>query len=269
VDPFSLATSLTRDGEGEFGWTVPDGWQQGRGAWGGLVVGALLRAVAASEPDANRTLRSLTAQLMAPAPVGPVVVRTRQMRRGSSMSTWSAQATLSSGAMVASLVAIVGHPRAVSDIVDVDTWGTATPPDVPAAADVPRFPLAAPLGPVFASRIHYRPVRGMPASGEPAEAVGWVSFAEPPAPGAEALVALVDAWWPAGLVRSATFRPFATVSFAATVLVDPSTIVLDQPLLHHSRVTGALDGFTSEQRRLWTADGRLAVDNLQSMVIIA
>ena len=109
MDPFSLATSLTRDGEGEFGWTVPDGWQQGRGAWGGLVVGALLRAVAASEPDANRTLRSLTAQLMAPAPVGPVVVRTRQMRRGSSMSTWSAQATLSSGAMVASLVAIVGQ----------------------------------------------------------------------------------------------------------------------------------------------------------------
>ncbi len=57
------------------------------------------------------------------------------------------------------------------------------------------------------------------------------------------------------------------MNFTANLLVDPATVADGDLLLHESFVTAAADGFASEHRRLWTPDGRLAVDNLQTMVI--
>ena len=59
----------------------------------------------------------------------------------------------------------------------------------------------------------------------------------------------------------------ATVNFTANLLVDPASVDGAEPLLNQSFVTAAADGYASEHRRLWTPDGRLAVDNLQTMVI--
>lgn len=75
--------------------------------------------------------------------------------------------------------------------------------------------------------------------------------------------------WPATLSVLGRIRPVATVNFSADLLVDPLSVAADEALLHHGTASGAHAGFTSEQRRLWTADGRLAVDNLQSTVLIA
>ncbi len=77
----------------------------------------------------------------------------------------------------------------------------------------------------------------------------------------------MDAWWPASLPMLAEMPRVATVNFTANLLVDPATVGAGEMLLHESFVTAAADGFASEHRRLWTADGRLAVDNLQAMVI--
>ena len=55
----------------------------------------------------------------------------------------------------------------------------------------------------------------------------------------------------------------------AVVLVDPVSVAADEALLHHGTASGAHTGFISEQHRLWAADGRLAIDNLQSIVLIA
>ena len=60
----------------------------------------------------------------------------------------------------------------------------------------------------------------------------------------------------------------ATVSFAANLVVDPGAVPWDEPLYYEGTVAGARDGYVSELRRLWTADGRLAVENLQSIAII-
>ncbi|HEU4408007.1 MAG TPA: acyl-CoA thioesterase domain-containing protein [Polyangiaceae bacterium] len=62
---------------------MPEGWQQGRGAFGGLVPGALTRAMAASEPEPARALRSLSAELLGPVPPGPADVGVEVLRRGS------------------------------------------------------------------------------------------------------------------------------------------------------------------------------------------
>ena len=39
------ASSVTDRGGGRFVGEIPDGWQQGRGAFGGLVLATLLRAI--------------------------------------------------------------------------------------------------------------------------------------------------------------------------------------------------------------------------------
>jgi hypothetical protein len=63
-------------------------------------------------------------------------------------------------------------------------------------------------------------------------------------------------------------RPAATVSFSAHILVDPKTVGAGEAFVHESFPSGAFGGYSSEVRRLWTADGRLAVDNMQTIAII-
>jgi hypothetical protein len=263
---FDAATSISPIGDGQFAWTVPDGWQQGRGAWGGLVIAALVRSVMASEPDAGRTVRTISVQMMAPAIVGPHVIQARIVRRGSAMSTWSAVVSDASDAVVASIVAITGGPRASVRTHERRDWGTATAPVVPPPDSLERAPSGPPF-PVFTQHLDMRPVSGMPLSGEPAVSIGWLALRQAPSPSAVALLALVDAWWPASLPMLAEMPRVATVNFMANLLLDPETVAAGEPLLHESFVTAAADGFVSEHRRLWTSDGRLAVDNLQTMVI--
>jgi hypothetical protein len=64
-------------------------------------------------------------------------------------------------------------------------------------------------------------------------------------------------------------RPLATVMFAATLLVDPVDLDAAQQLYYEGELTAGANGFTSELRRLWSPDGRLVVENLQSIVVIA
>ena len=63
-------------------------------------------------------------------------------------------------------------------------------------------------------------------------------------------------------------RPMATVSFSAHLLVPPQTLDPQQPLGFESWVSSMEEGFTSETRRLWSPDGRLVVENHQSIVVI-
>lgn len=67
TDPLDRLTTPARVGDGRFEGEVPDGWQQGRGAFGGLALGLLARAAEASLDDASRTLRSITAEICGPA----------------------------------------------------------------------------------------------------------------------------------------------------------------------------------------------------------
>lgn len=268
VESFDDAVALTAIDEGRFAWTVPDGWQQGRGAWGGLVVGALARAVIDSEPDADRLLRSVSAQLIAPAVVGPHVISVHCVRRGSAVSTWTGLLTDEQDRTVAMMTAVLGATRSITGAPDYDAWHACHAPEAPAATDVPSLDLSGLGGPIFMQHADMRPVKGIPGAGDQPETVGWVTLRRPVPMDAAALVALVDTWWPAGLVGVSAMRPIATVSFAANLVMDPIDVP-NGPLLHHSFVTGATEGFTSEVRRLWTPDGRLVVDNLQSIVLIS
>ncbi len=259
---FDDATLLRPVGDGAFAWDVPDGWQQGRGAWGGLVVGAMVRALTVQEPA---PVRSVSVQISTPAVVGEQRVEVAVLRRGTSMTTWRASITSAAGVPVASMVAITGVARS-SSAASVG-WGVTDAPVLPPAVDVPVVPVTGPIGPVFAQHVEFRPVHGLPLSGSHARTAGWVRLQEPASPTSAWLLALVDAWWPASMPAFTDVVRIATVNFTANLLVEPATIDPGVPLAYDAHVSGAVDGFTSEHRSLWTSDGRLAVDNLQTIVV--
>lgn len=264
---FDEATAVRPIDDGAFDWTVPAGWAQGRGAWGALSFGAMGRAILACEPDPERIMRSVSAEIVSPARVGAVRLTVSELRRGSALSSWSCLAVADTGEVVGRLSAVLAASR--RDVPDYATWGMPSRPDVAPADDVPIVPVEPPFGPEFGQHLEFRPIAGIPLTGGPAVAQGYVRLRRPVPHSALTLVGLVDAWWPATLPAVTTLRPMATVGFAANLLVDPATIPVDEPLLHWGAASGAHEGFTSETRQLWSADGRLVVENLQSIVLIA
>lgn len=263
------ATQMQQVGKGAFVWDVPDHWQQGRGAWGGLIAGGIARAVEASESSPERCLRTLSLHLPGPLLVGEATLRVTALRIGSGLSTWTATVQDAAGDIRAHAVALSGRPR-VPDLDDAArTWPTATAPRLPQWADVPPLPADVPGMPTFLRHLDVRPVEGGPLNSSHARCLGYVRFAEQAAWDTCQLVAVVDAWWPTVLTVLDTMRPLATVTYAAHVLVDPSTIPPGEPLTYEASMAGTHAGFTTETRRLWTPDGRLAVENHQSIVVIA
>ena len=275
MNEFEAATRLEPAGPADetgarsWQWDVPDTWQQGRGAWGGLVSSALTGAIEATATahEPGRALRTLTAHMSAPVETGPHRIDVAPARSGSALSTWSASIVAPDGSERARGVAILGAPRVPE--LDPSGWADDAMPALPSPADVPLVPVVPPLGPVFAQHLAFRVASGLPfTSSKQATASGWIDFATPMSWTAPALLGIVDAWWPTAYVAVSSPRPMATVSFEAHLLVDPATVPAGEPLAFASQLLGVNDGFTTELRRLWTIDGRLAVVNLQSIAII-
>jgi hypothetical protein len=247
-------------------WNVPDGWQQGRGAWGGLVVAAAVRHAASSVVD--RTIRSVACHLMAPVPVGPMYLASEVLRAGSAMTTVRTTMVDESGTTCVDVVTIWSTDRASDIAPPFDEWGTASMPSAPTWADIPIAPVEPPLGPTFAQHLEFRVIEGFPMTGT-TSVLGWISLRQPLAQwDAAHLLGMVDAWWPGAISMSEVIRPMATVAFSAQLLCDPQSISPAVPLLHEAWVSKAIGGFTAETRRLWTPDGQLVVENYQSIAII-
>lgn len=265
---FEDATTLTPAGDGRFAWEVPDGWQQGRGAWGGIVAGGAARAVAASEPEPGRVLRTLSIHMSGPLPAGRATVVVEPLRVGSGLSTWAVTIRDSDGGLAAHAVAVTGGARALDLAQAAASWGTVVPPELPPWRAVePQDPPRPPF-PVFTQHVQFRPVASAPVSGGPARCQGYVGFADDGPWDAASLLALVDAWWVTALTALNEMRPLATVTYDAQLLVDPATVPGSEPLAYEAFMSAAHEGFTSETRRLWTSDGRLAVENHQTVVVI-
>jgi hypothetical protein len=263
---FAASCALERIDEGSFQWFVPEGWLQGRGAWGGLVVAAHVNAAETEQQlvDPSRRIRNVSTHLFGPLPPGDATVTTTCLRAGSAMTTWQVSIVGSDGNLASQAVVIAGTPRPVND-----RWGTAQMPDLPNWEGLPSAPVRPPIGPEFGAHFDYRPVAGIPGAQDEPKALGWLSpSGEWSQWTAGTALGIVDAWWPASYVSMAAVRPMGTVSFSAHLLVDPATVPTDEPLAYEAWVSATDDGFTSETRRLWSSDGRLVVENHQSIVVI-
>ena len=246
---------------GLYGWEVPDGWQQGRGAYGGLSFGALAAAMIQAEPDEDRPLRAFTAELPGPALVGATDIQVTELRRGTGMSTWEATARQVSG-ICGRATGIFGRTRP-----DTHPWAPERPVAPPWTALEPVY-IGPPIAPTFARFFEYRPVAGFPFSGGAApETITWVGPKVRVARiGAVELLAWVDAVWPSSFVVERAPRPIATVSFQAQLF--PVTLDPAEPLLYRARTVASQAGFMLELRELWSPAGELVVLNQQTIVNI-
>lgn len=265
---FDEATTLTPAGYGRFDWDVHESWDQGRGAYGGLVVGGAARAVAQCEADPDRVLRTLSVHLGAPLTIGSATVVAEPLRIGSGLSTWSVTISDADGALAAHALAVTGKARG-PDLADVAAgWGTVERPDLPRWADVDPLPAPIPPWPVFTQHVEFRVVDGAPLSGGRAWSTGYVRFRDQDGWDTAALLAIVDAWWVTPVTALHSMHPMATLTYTAHLLVDPATLPAREPLGYEAFTSAAHEGFCSETRRLWASDGRLAVENLQTVVAI-
>jgi hypothetical protein len=261
MEDFAGASRLEPRGDGHFLARIPDGWQQGRGAFGGLVLGILARAATAVEPDATRRLRTLSGDVCAPVLPGEAEIVTRVLRRGSNQSNVAVE-LVQNGAVAALASVVLSAPRPSPDVPLVDA-----PPPPADWRSLPRIPLAAPMGPVFAQHYEYRTDFSPPNMGV-ARCDGFVREAAPLSSiDAPALVARLDAWFPTLFQVAMQPRPMATVSFVAELLVDPATLPPTEPLRFRSRMAALHEGFLVELRELWH-DGRPVALNQQTFVVI-
>lgn len=264
TDDFALATRVSPDGDGRYAATVPDGWQQGRGAFGGLVLGTLARAMLHAEPEAERALRSLSGEIVGPVLPGPADIAVKALRRGNAVSTW--EAWLSQGdEVLARASAVLGRARTT------ERDGTEAPPPSMGAPwrSVDVVPIAPPMGPHFARMYEFRSTGPQPFGGaDRSEASGWVRLRRPVALGVPEVVGLMDAFWPATFARERSPRPMATVAFTLEMLADPASLDPSEPLYYRASAAAARQGFVVELRELWTPQGELVAMNQQTFVII-
>lgn len=302
IETFDTASALAPAGDGRFAWQVPDGWQQGKGAFGGLVLGTLLRAMEACEPEAARRTRSLSGELPAPALPVATEITVEILRRGGGTTFLTARAT-QGGATVARASALCASSRPTGAARGGLSAPRLPPPNELVAAPPPavgtqlvtaavtsssrsvglgadassdlrseerRRPAGGSGPPPFTRHYEYRPTAPLPYSGaEVAAANGWLCPRTPPARlDGPALIGLLDAWWPTSLACEIRPRPMATVTFTAELLADPATLDAAAPFAYRARLDGVADGFSVEVRELWQ-DGVLVALNQQVFAFLA
>ena len=263
-DDFTALTVPRRVADDRFAIDVPDGWQQGRGAFGGLVIAYLIRAGEAATGGATeRPLRSLTAEICGPVLVGPAELRVEILRAGSGTTTLAVR-LLQEDAVQAHAVMIFGKARALdfpwpSSVVPVGAW-----------RDAPVSPIGAPRGPVFAQHVEYRVESGLPFSGhQGARCAGWVRMKNAgPARDAAYLAACIDAWWPSVMAQMTVPRPAATIAFSFQVAGSLDGLDLDAPFRYEADSPALHEGYLVEMRSLRGHDGRLVALNQQTFAII-
>ena len=243
---------------------VEPGWRMGRGAFGGLVVAALTRAIEDATGDPSRKVRSVTAELPGPVEHGTADIAVDTLRRGNNVSTLRA-AMSQNGEIKSHAVAVVAGARTGGDTA---TWNDLDRPDAPAWTDIAPLAMHA-VGPwpEFAQHFEYRLVDGNPGSGA-RRTLGWIRARDPgPRHDAGYIAAMIDAWFPDAFVRLGA-RPMATIAFTLDIAGGVDGLDPAAPLLYRATAPVCTDGYALETRELWSGDGRLVAINHQTFVII-
>lgn len=277
LDISRLVRPTPTDDPLRFTLDVPDGLQQGRGAWGGVATGAMVAAAQLVDPRPQMAVRTMSAQLVAPVLVGRMHVAVEQLRGGSATNTLEVRCHNEAGELLAHGVVVLGAARTGDGMPDGPGWLAVTPPaELAAGPDaVPEVRIGPPLAPDFTAHLEMRPITGIPYSGADSdETRGWI---RPRGPvervDAAVVTALADAWWVSVMARLDRPRPAATVGFSLDLPSDPSFLLRDaegrmEALFHRGHSVTAREGFTIEVRELWTQTGQLLSWNTQTVVVI-
>ncbi|MBL9037306.1 MAG: thioesterase family protein [Archangium sp.] len=256
VTPVTLAPN-------RYGFDFPDGWQTGKGLFGGLVVGALVRALEASAGP-SRPLRSITSELCGPTQPGSAEIHVELLREGAAVSTLTAR-LVQDGKVQGHAVGVFGAARS-----DARKLTELRPLPQTDWRTIESIPVQPPIGPAFARFYDFRPVSGLPFSGEtkPTTSI-WIRPKNPgPARDAAFIAGCADACWPTLFIIDEAPRPMATIAFTMQLVSSLDGLDPDAPLFHVGRGVSVNDGYLVEFRELWGHDGRLVALNQQTIAIV-
>jgi len=264
VKTFEDVSAVAALGEARFSAEIEDGWQQGRGAFGGLVLALLARAMERVETDPTRRLRTLSGEICGPVLPGPVVLEVATLRRGSSATYLDAR-LLQFDAVLARASATFSAVRKV----EAEAL-SPPPPALESLAGLDPLPVEPPLGPAFARAFEYRSPGPYPYSGSDSrELIGSILLRQPPPRiDAPTVIAYADAWWPCWLSTQDRPRGTATIHFNAQLVIDPATLDPQAPLVHLARLHTQSDGYLVEFRELWSGSTLVAL-NQQTFAILS
>ena len=262
---FLDATRITPVGDGRYQCRFTAPWYQGRGAYGGVVGGVLLRGMEHLLADPTRPVRTLHVQFCAPAVEGEAEVRVTLERVGKLVAYATARVE-GAGGVIALASATFGAARArAPEYVDVKR------PVVPPPHEVQPVPEDVPM-PTFCQFFEYRYCMGAaPYSGaEVAEVGGWIRPRVPEVMDAALCVGLMDAYPPSVLSRVDGFRPAASVDFTLDffhALPRPGTRA-EAHYLRTGRSRVSAEGFADDHQELWTEDGVLLAQCRQLVAVL-
>ena len=240
---------------------VPEDWQQGRTAYGGLSAALALAAVRRAEPDLP-PLRTAQIAFLGPA-AGAQAIETRVLRAGKSMTFVAADATGEAGLCTRSLFGFGAARQSEIDYDDVPM------PDVPGPEEAVEWNFRERGGPAFLQHYEVRGVAGdLPFSGaEEARFLLWVRHRDEAARRGEgALLALADAPPPAFLSMLTKPAPTASVTWQADFLTDAHDSA-DGWYLCGSTGDAAVDGYGGQSQMVWARDGEPVIAARQCCVV--
>lgn len=248
--------------EGSDALTVHEGWGQGKATFGGLVVGACVRSMAARVTDPKRRLRSISAQLLGAPHPGDVVIRTRLLRASGTVTTLCADLE-QDGQVLTHVVAVFGLDRPVPL-----AWNHVARPEVPDWRSLEPLDMEG-IAPEFTKHFEFRNLGAIPFTSSLEPSLG---FIRPRAPSLVRdgawLACMTDCWWLAAITNFDMFRPAATLTLNAEFHEPMEGLDPDAPLLHRGTSLIVRDGYSAETRTLWGVDGRLLVTATELVTII-
>ena len=260
--PFFTATTWRPRGQGRFAGVIDPSWFQGRGAYGGLLGGVMLRAMMRELNEPARAPRSFTAHFCAPVLAGEATVSVRVERAGRQVSHLTAR--LEQSGQVACLASATFATSRDTPLV----YTEARMPQVPPPGDVPVTP--AELWPTFGAHYDNRWCLGAAPYSGASEALvgGWIRPLVPTPLDAPLVAGLLDAYPPAALSRVHGFGPGATmdltVHFYAPLPLDAAP---DAFYLRTGRSRHAAEGYVDDLAELWSEDGRLLAQQRQMAAV--
>ena len=268
-DAFSSATTWRCVAEGRYQGSFSTEWYQGKGAYGGVVAGALVRALEHHVGDARKHLRSFTVHFAAPATDVSTYIEVRTEREGSLVSHLSLR-MLQNDAVVAFATGTCAGTRKIA-APDKLVFTPAQERKVPAPDTIE--PIGNnPLMPRFTQFFSYRLCYGeIPFSGAKSALVGaWLEPTFPYRLDAALTIALLDALPPAILACSDGFRPAASVDMTTHLYWDFSddSRIAPGPFFILAESKWANDGYTEEKAQLWSAGHELIAECHQLIAVL-
>jgi len=241
--------------------SIPDGWRQGRTAYGGVTSALSYEAAKHDFPETPQ-LRSAMINFIGPV-YGDPVFSSKLLRRGKNVTSVQTDANVDEGCVATSTFIFAAKRESVLQ-------AGFPAPEAPTPANSQDF---APKEfqkflPAFIQNFEVKFIAGSrPAMGADEGYMRvWARHSDPASQtGMASLLCIGDILPPAAAARMKQMGPISSVNWMMNVLAEPVT--KDGWWHIESRETATSGGYSSQVMRFWNTDGVLVAEGMQAVAI--